>query len=192
MTDTVFNGISDMLRLIDSHKIRENDLKEIQKIYTEAFPPEERRDWKDVMRLLENESIFWLTAAYMDEELIGFITGWNFPEFIYMEHFATAPSARNKGYGATIFSGVLSASGKPHVIEVERPDNEMASRRIGFYERLGLHISDRDYVQPPYAKGGNPVPMFIMTDKGYEKRWVDEIHKTVYSYTAPAESGTAR
>lgn len=170
-----------MLKLIDGHSISRTDLETIKKIYTEAFPPEERREWDRVMHLLDGEKSFRLTAAYMDKELIGFITGWDFQDFIYMEHFATAPSARNKGYGATIFSEILSSSDKPHVIEVERPDNETASRRIRFYERLGMTVSDRDYLQPPYSKGGKPVPMFIMTDKGYDKKWADTIRRKVYN-----------
>lgn len=167
--------------MIDGRDVTAHGMEEIREIYTGAFPPEERRDWDGVLSLLSEEEAFRLTAAYMDEELIGFITGWDFPDFIYMEHFATAPSARNKGYGAAIFSGMLSESRKPHVIEVERPDNEMASRRIRFYERLGMRICDRDYMQPPYSERGKPIPMFIMTDKGYDRKWADEIRRKVYS-----------
>lgn len=177
-----------MIRLIDGRQLPEKDLDTIRDIYTGAFPPEERRDWQQVQGLLAGEAPFWLKAAYADEGLVGFITGWDFPDFIYMEHFATAPSARNKGYGAVIFREILSSCERPHVIEVERPDNEMAMRRIGFYERLGLKISDRDYLQPPYAEGGSPVPMFIMTDKGYEKRWAEEIRRKVYSATSPVKT----
>ena len=107
-----------MIRLIDGRQLPEKDLDTIRDIYTGAFPPEERRDWQQVQGLLAGEAPFWLKAAYADEGLVGFITGWDFPDFIYMEHFATAPSARNKGYGAVIFREILSSCERPHVIEV--------------------------------------------------------------------------
>ena len=36
------------------------------------------------------------------------------------------------------------------VIEVELHEDEMARRRIGFYERHRMTLIDKEYLQPPY------------------------------------------
>ena len=43
------------------------------------------------------------------------------------------------------------------------PENEMAVRRIGFYKRNGFFLNEYPYLQPAISKGGNEVPLLIMT-----------------------------
>lgn len=53
--------------------------------------------------------------------------------------------------------------GKPVVLEVEMPEDEMSRRRIGFYARQGFLLwEDHDYMQPPYRAGDAPLPMRLM------------------------------
>lgn len=45
------------------------------------------------------------------------------------------------------------------LFEVEDPDTELAQRRIGFYERMGFHLSPFEYVQSPLQKGQDDLPL---------------------------------
>ena len=73
----------------------------------------------------------------------------------------------------------------PIVLEVERPVEEMAKRRICFYQRQGFTLWKKDYYQPPYKPGDDFLPMYLMVhgeldcEKDFEtiKR---RIHKEVY------------
>ena len=48
------------------------------------------------------------------------------------------------------------------LLEVEPAETEMATRRIHYYERNGYRILDRNYLQPPYVKGGKDFPLWVM------------------------------
>ena len=51
---------------------------------------------------------------------------------------------------------------RPIVLEVERPVEEMAKRRISFYQRQGFTLWEKDYCQPPYKPGDDFLPMYLM------------------------------
>ena len=50
----------------------------------------------------------------------------------------------------------------PFVLEAEVPTDDLSRRRVGFYERQGFRVWDKDYVQPPYRRGGRPLPLYLM------------------------------
>ena len=96
-------------------------------------------------------------------EFRGFITWWDFGEFVYGEHFAMLPECRGAGIGGEVIDRFVAEAGRPVVLEVELPTDEMSRRRIGFYERHGFALCDAEYVQPPYDAGGGGVPMRLMS-----------------------------
>ena len=71
---------------------------------------------------------------------VGFITYWDFDSFYYVEHFATNPALRNGGYGKRTLEYLCNYLKHPIVLEVERPVEEMAKRRISFYQRQGFTL----------------------------------------------------
>ena len=93
---------------------------------------------------------------------IGFITVWNLCGFHYGEHLATSPAVRNKGYGKQVMQQLLKMHPGLFVLEVEEPTDEMSQRRIGFYQRCGFTLCDREYVQPPYHPEDSGLPMKLM------------------------------
>lgn len=137
------------------------ELTAIEKIYTEAFPPEERRSWSS----LAGDGNPELRSIVRDGELAGMISYWNFGTFVYVEHFAIDPSLRGGGTGSEVLAELRRSLGRPVVLEVERPadSNPMAARRIEFYRRNGFHVLSYDYIQPPYAPGLPSVPLLLMS-----------------------------
>ena len=69
-----------MIQISQVYANDSNSLKFIERIYTESFPPDERRDFSDVIRLLEeNDDFFFylMKTKQSDLSLIG--NGMTFP-----------------------------------------------------------------------------------------------------------------
>ena len=98
-----------------------------------------------------------------NDEFIGFILWWNFENVAYIEHLATLPRLRGRGYGQHILKRFTSKPKIPILLEVEHPDTEMNRRRIDFYQRMGFIVNEYEYKQPPYKKCGDYVPLMLMT-----------------------------
>ena len=75
-------------------------------------------------------------------------------EVFYLEHLAVFAEMRNKKIGQQILDWVKEQLQGVRLLEVEPAETEMATRRIHYYERNGYRILDRNYLQPPYVKGG--------------------------------------
>lgn len=137
-------------------------------LYTTAFPPEERRDWEktaDVRRfMLDNHSEFNIIMIRTDNCFAGFITYWDFNDFIYIEHFAVHENFRKHGIGSKTLSHIISKINRNIILEVEHPNNDESTRRIKFYLRAGFHVNyNIDYIQPPYHECQSSVPLLLMT-----------------------------
>ena len=106
-------------------------------------------------------------------------------DYRYVEHFSIDESARNGGLGVKAVITFINQSDLPIVLEVERPNDEMSKRRIGFYERLGFQLHTHDYSQPPYRAADDWLPMRLMSfgeidmNERYE-HVKSHIHKHVY------------
>lgn len=137
----------------------------IEKIYLSSFPEDERRPIDNLREKISSGEITLYLVVDEKESPIGFITFWNFDKFRYAEHFAIDPGVRGSGFGAQALHLFLESDGNPVILEVEpagsTPD---ADRRISFYNRNGLEIVDRTYVQPPYSVNLPSVPLFLMSD----------------------------
>ena len=175
--------------MITIQRIKSEQTKEykyVEDLFITAFPPEERRDLDKQKVLTDQQPLFYNNIILEEEAPIGFITYWEFPNYYYIEHFAIHPSQRNGGYGQKVLNHLHAQLNLPIVLEVERPINELSSRRIGFYERLGYKLWKQDYSQPPYREGDNFFPMYVMVygeldEKKDYQRIKDTLYKEVYN-----------
>ncbi|MBU3957806.1 MAG: GNAT family N-acetyltransferase [Nanoarchaeota archaeon] len=164
----------------DSH-----EFKDIYKIYSSSFPPDERRSFKKEASLLNNR-LYQLFAIFDKKQLIGFLAIWDISNFIFIENFAIKENLRNEGFGTDALEEFVAKNSKKIVLEIEKPEtSDAAKRRIRFYERLGFKLNRYDYLQPPYDKGKNAVPMFLMShpneiEKSEFPRIREQLHKIVY------------
>ena len=147
----------------------DKDYSFVENLLHESFPEAERRD----------------DVGQRDNVDNGLITVWKFAGFSYVEHLATSPSVRNKGYGRKIMEVLQQQFPGVIILEVEKPVDEWSRRRIGFYQRCGFSLCEKEYVQPSYRKGGETLPMFLMyagtetIDKEFESIR-NEIYRRVY------------
>ncbi|MDP2889227.1 MAG: GNAT family N-acetyltransferase [Bacteroidota bacterium] len=136
--------------------------EDLKQIYVGSFPPDERRDWQKMKELLQHSG-FILNKVLEDQELVGLITVWNIPNFVFIEHFAILESKREKGIGGQALKQVIAENLKPIIVEVEEPVTDDARRRIAFYESAGFSVCDGIYYQPPYSPDKNKVKMLLMS-----------------------------
>ncbi|ASB50723.1 GNAT family N-acetyltransferase [Alkalitalea saponilacus] len=154
-------------------------------IMVESFPESERKLREDYAIQLKTK--LFAIKLFHDEsdDLKGFIGWWQLKKHRFVEHFAVSSKFRNQGLGNIIFREFLNENTHPVVLEVEPPIEEMAIRRIGFYERLGFLLHPYSYFQPPYHKEHSPLALQLMTnspalsEEGFNEL-KHEVYQTVY------------
>ncbi|WP_277464499.1 GNAT family N-acetyltransferase [Parabacteroides sp. PF5-6] len=155
-------------------------LERVEQTYVNSFPPGERRDFALVRDLMVTE-VFQVYVLLREAQYAGFITAWQWHDFMYVEHFAIDESARNGGIGREALTLFLERLPVPVVLEVEMPTDEMSRRRIGFYQRLGFVLDEHAYRQPPYRPGESWLDMRLMTYGNLDlKKEFETIKQRIY------------
>lgn len=153
----------------------------MEELLTAAFPPEEYRELKDLREYTDRTGHFYNNIIFDDDTPVGFITYWDFDNFYYFEHFAINPALRNGGYGKKVLDFLTEKLERPIVLEVEKPTEEMAQRRIGFYQRQGFTLWEEEYQQPPYKPGDDFLPMHLMVNGDLQcERDFEEVKQRIY------------
>lgn len=160
--------------------IKQQDFEPVYKLLELSFPPDERRHYCGQLELLNDEK-YRIYARLSDDRLAGFLSVWDFNKHAYIEHFAVAPEYRNIGLGSEILGKLLNYLGKPVCLEVEKPENEIARRRIGFYKRNGFFLNEYPYIQPAFSADKKSLPLFIMTSgKPITREEFENVKTTLY------------
>lgn len=120
-------------------------------LFQSSFPVNERRPLESLKKIISDESDVYCDAVLRNNVYVGLLVYWDFADFVYVEYLAVDPDIRGGGIGARILSQLRDGARKPVVLEVEPPLNELAKRRIGFYERNGFVLLDNEYFQPSYG-----------------------------------------
>ena len=160
------------------------NLNKIKKIYESSFPSDERREFNKLIELLKDDR-FQLKGVFVDDDSAGFISLWNFTEFMYVEHFAIANELRGNGLGTYVLQNILNETPIKILLEVDLPSDSISFKRIKYYEKFGFVICHQEYIQPPYGLGKDAVPMFIMSkpeinDYNEFRQIVKTLHSEVY------------
>ena len=143
-------------------RLEDMDFDQVWKIMEISFPPEERRKREKQRELLEKEE-YLLYGVKQGENLLGFLAAWELGDFLFMEHFAISPEARNSGLGHRMLQELQAKGHQKIVLEVELPEKELARRRIRFYERNGFFYNEYPYEQPAMSEDSHAIPLRIMS-----------------------------
>lgn len=158
----------------------------MENLLVASFPVEEYRDLQELKVYTDTRPNFYCNIIFNDAMPVGLITYWDLGEFYYIEHFAIDPSQRNGGYGQELLKYLAGFLKKPIVLEVEHPTEEMAQRRISFYQRQGYVLWGKAYFQPPYKPGHDKLPMYLMAlgdltpERDFETVKT-QLHRVVYN-----------
>lgn len=157
--------IKNNIAMITIQRITDTDSAEyrfMEGLMIQAFPREEYREPEELRAFTEKNRMFYNNLVCDEGRPVGLFTYWDFGTFHYVEHFAIAPEMRNRGYGKLVLDAVKAMIKTPLVLEVELPEDDIARRRIGFYERCGFILWESEYRQPPYRKGDDFLPLRLM------------------------------
>ena len=146
------------LRITEEHP----HLSIIQSWYEESFPANERRRF-DALRQLLPCSDMHLCALIDQDQPVGFIIYWQWPNIIFVEHFAIDPNLRGNQLGQRAIDELLRIDSLYYILEAELPEDEISRRRIQFYKRQGFSLNPSPYAQPPYEAGNPPIPMHLLS-----------------------------
>lgn len=174
------------LTIMDVSAGNKEVLRLVHGLFVGSFPVEERPQWNVVAgRLADGRCGYSMKAVMTDGEFVGFVTMWDIPGCVYIEHFAIDSRCRGCGIGGLVIDRVVADAGVPVVLEAEMPESgELARRRIAFYQRHGFVARDDfSYVQPSYETGEPLMPLMLMvTDAGMDMPAVARsIRETVYN-----------
>lgn len=168
-------------------KITQSEFNKFYSFLEEDFCFEERKNKNNELETFKNNN-FNPNFIYDNNKLIGYICYWDFDEFIFIEHFAILKDLRNKHLGTKFLKKFIENNNKLILIEVEKPVDEVTTKRINFYKYLGFIINDYNYIQPSYhEKSSNSnIPMLILTynqpitfDEYY--KFIKQIKNIVYT-----------
>mgnify|MGYP000987264868 FL=1 len=161
------------------------DFEKIYDLMDTSFPDHEIRTYEDQKDLLDNERYSVFTRKEEDGEVTAFIAAWRLPSCTFLEHFAVSEKLRGKGIGSEFLKEVIENFDGKIFLEVEPPVDDIARRRIGFYERLGFKFNDFLYFQLPLRENSDIMELKVMSYPGFVNEdefapYKDEIHKYVY------------
>lgn len=150
-------------------------------LYKDAFPEVERRDEDALTKMVKSCPNFHANVLLHEEEFVGLLNYWQLSECVYIEHLATLPHLRGQNLGGQALEALKACVQQPLLLEVEHPEDDLSRRRIGFYQRHGFDIVDKDYIQPPYRSGDSGLPLWLLTTENrYDPVWANELKRMVY------------
>lgn len=169
---------------MELEKITNETFDKLYALMENDFPEAERRTKCEQKKLLNN-NIASINFIKVDGNIAGYFIYWDFGDFLFIEHIATKKEFRGQGLGTKFLENFIKQSNKNIILEVEIPTDEISTKRIKFYERLGFVLNDYDYTQPSYHGGGDELPMKIMTlkdklSKADYERIIRKIKSSVY------------
>ena len=74
---------------------------------------------------------------------------------------------------------LLGQRGKPVILEIDPPIDDISLRRKGFYERAGYQENPFTHVHPPYREGFAGHPLVVMS---YPRQLEREEYDRFYQY----------
>lgn len=120
-------------------------------LYEQSFPLHEQRTPSSQKAILGDEA-YHFDLLFEGECFLGLLLYWETPDFFYVEHFCIDPALRGRRYGRRALD-LLGQKGKPVILEIDPPEDDLAVRRKGFYERAGYRANPFAHVHPPYRPG---------------------------------------
>lgn len=138
-------------------------------VYSTSFPIFEQRTYEQQQDAFADNRYRLDAYTSAEGELIGFISYWTFPKYVYVEHFAISPQHRGMGKGTIIlrqFIANVKATRRVVILEIDPPVDAVSISRQHFYERQGMTLNIFDHHHPPYRDGFNAHALRIMSSGG--------------------------
>lgn len=167
------------MKLINT--ISEQEKIKIYQSYCTSFPEDERRNEKGFWELFHNPNVDFLSIS-LEGKSVGYLIIWKLSECIFVEHFEIFTPFRGQNLGSQVLE-ILRKENPKIILETEPENlNEIAKRRVNFYERNHFKLLKNNYVQPSYGEDKSPLNLFLMGtfSPTHLSKIIEEIYKIVY------------
>ncbi len=142
--------------------INKNQFDSIYELFESSFPACELREKEKVKELFENGQL----KIYGSSDSLVAMYVWEFEKFVYLENFAVSSKYRGQGIGGKVLLELIHFfPSKTIVLEVEKPYDDMSTRRVGFYQRSGFVWNEFAYKLPPLRDVETDVDLHVMSYK---------------------------
>ena len=148
-----------------------------------SFPQNEYQTFENQKKLLDNPNYHLLAKDDENGNLTAFMAYWDLPEFSFIEHLAVNPNCRGMGLGSKIITEFIKSYNKTIVLEIEVPHDEISTKRLRFYEKLGFALNTNEYYQLPLRENSTPMKMYLMSyPQKLSDTDFDKIKHNIYKY----------
>lgn len=143
----------------------DNIERQIEELYIQCFPQDEREPFGSILSRLKGESPIKSYWKYIEEngEVKGFVIGdlHILSKIMIIVYIAVKPEYRNKGIGRTLMmsfiKGMKGMGGVEYfILECEDPEqcsDEFASHRVRIYKKWGFYRIPIHHIMPPLDNG---------------------------------------
>lgn len=131
-------------------------------LYVCSFPVFEQRT-EEQQRTAFDDPNYHLVAYEADETFVGFISYWEFSDYLYIEHFAISAHIRGKGYGSGLLLDFIRSTEKVVLLEIDPITDSVSEARLRFYKKCGFHENPFPHKHPAYRTGFRPHPLIVLT-----------------------------
>lgn len=150
-----------MVELVRISANDKHDNELINALYDISFPDHEQRSYAGRAALLPLEQ-YYLYKITDNNQFVGFIGGWAIDAFFYIEHFAIDQHIRGAGYGQKSLTALCQLYPQI-VLEIDPLVDEVAKKRLHFYEKNGFVRNDYVHHHPCYNTQYSPHKLEILS-----------------------------
>lgn len=133
------------------HSTEHKEYRTALALYRQSFPPHEQRESHSQSEILSHPD-YHFYLIYEDTCFVGLLLCWETDPFLYVEHFCILPTLRGQRYGSRALKQ-LASRGKPVILEIDPPIDDISIKRKCFYEQAGFHVNSFEHIHPPYHTG---------------------------------------
>ena len=152
------------MKSINIHDFNHPIFEAFKALYTSSFPIFEQRTIKQQEAAFSNTN-YHLTGYEENGNFIGFISYWEFNNYIYIEHFAINTHIRGKGYGTELLKNFIQLTDKIVLLEIDPIIDEVSEARLRFYKKCGFHENHHSHKHPSYRSEYSPHPLIVLTSQ---------------------------
>lgn len=165
------------MRFLRVKTAEEEGCRQAMALYIISFPLHEQRMRESQTHII-NMDAYHMELIEENGELLGAIFFWETDAFLYVEHFCMKPAVRGNGFGGQALE-LLARRGKPVILEIDPPVDEVSRRRKGFYQRCGFRENPYFHVHPAYRSEYQGHELVVMS---YPAKLDEAAYQSFFAY----------
>lgn len=168
------------IKLLKIDNTNKEDITKSYNILSSIFPKGEINPLDEFIEMIKKDSNYFLFLIEKDKKIVGSTLLYNHNTFMLGLYIGIKKEYRGRGIGSHLIKSIMSTITR-FIIEVERPAEPYAIKRIKLYKSLGLKLYNINYYMPSLEKDKGPFPMFIMSNSNLDKKDLKECIESIYN-----------